>query len=152
MKGEDNPADLFTKHLSSQERIHRLLELFNCHYAAGRAELAPKLRQDAGTSKGEGLCNLVADGDAIIWEGRAFPKTSADGEELPEAYSCCNASGAQERLPHQFSDLEDRFPKAKACCGPGDEDLAADDPVEKRGVTIGKTVAADGHGKRRLSA
>ena len=152
VKGEDNPADLFTKHLSSQERIHRLLELFNCHYAAGRAELAPKLRQDAGTSKGEGLCNLVADGDAIIWEGRAFPKTSADGEELPEAYSCCNASGAQERLPHQFSDLEDRFPKAKACCGPGDEDLAADDPVEKRGVTIGKTVAADGHGKRRLSA
>ena len=94
----------------------------------------------------------MTDGDAIIWEGRAFPKTSVDGEELSEAYSCCNTSGTQEKLPYQFSDLEDMFPKAKTSCGPDDEDLAADDPVEKRGVTIGKTVAADDHGKLRLSA
>ena len=93
MKGEDNPADLFTKHLISQERIHRFLKLFNCYYVSGRAELSPKLRQDAGTSKGEGLCSLdLADGNAIVWDGRTFPRTSAEGEELPEASSCCDAS------------------------------------------------------------
>ena len=42
VKGEDNPADLFTKHLASRDRIHRLLELFNCRYArwAGRGGAA----------------------------------------------------------------------------------------------------------------
>ena len=69
IRGEVNPDDLFTKHLSSQECIHRFLELFDCHYASSRAELAPKLRQDVGTSKGEGLCSLAADGDEL--SGRA---------------------------------------------------------------------------------
>ena len=36
VRGEENPADLCTKHLQSRERIHGLLALFGCYYADGR--------------------------------------------------------------------------------------------------------------------
>ncbi len=42
--GEENPADLLTKHSLSQERIAKLTNLFGCHYRGGRAETAPKMR------------------------------------------------------------------------------------------------------------
>ena len=42
--GEVNPADLFTKHLPSREKVHQLLGLFNCEYRTGRAAAAPLLR------------------------------------------------------------------------------------------------------------
>ena len=79
-----------------------------------------------------------------------FPRTTAEGEELPEAYLCCGASGTHEKLPHKFADLEDRFPMAKACDGPGDNDLTAEDPVEMRGMTLGRILAADERGKARV--
>ena len=44
VKGEYNPADLFTKHLGSQEKVNQLVKLFGCYYAGGRAEAAPTLR------------------------------------------------------------------------------------------------------------
>ena len=40
--GEVNPSDLFTKHLSSPERVSTLLGLFGCRHKAGRAESAPR--------------------------------------------------------------------------------------------------------------
>ena len=55
VRGEDNPADLFTKHLASRERIHDLLELLGCVYRNGRASKAPQMRAALGTSKGEML-------------------------------------------------------------------------------------------------
>ena len=44
VKGEENPADLFTKHLPSQEKVHNLVRLFGCEYRNGRAAAAPLLR------------------------------------------------------------------------------------------------------------
>ena len=32
LAGEVNPADLFTKHVPSQENIHQLTALFGCEY------------------------------------------------------------------------------------------------------------------------
>ena len=43
VRGEENPADLFTKHLTRQDRIHGLL-LFGRSYADGRAASALQLR------------------------------------------------------------------------------------------------------------
>ena len=43
--GEVNPADLFTKHLQSRERVESLVRLFGCDYRAGRPEAAPLLRR-----------------------------------------------------------------------------------------------------------
>ena len=45
-----NPADLFMKHLSSEERVLALLRLFCCRRADGRAKGASQLRKDVGVS------------------------------------------------------------------------------------------------------
>ena len=45
VKGDVNPADLFTKHLSSSDRVKMLVSLFGCEYRSGRATSAPLLRQ-----------------------------------------------------------------------------------------------------------
>ena len=52
VKGEVNPADLFAKHLSSNDRIVSLLRLFGCEYANDRSELAPELRHGTGDDPG----------------------------------------------------------------------------------------------------
>ena len=50
VRGEVNPADLFTKHLSSEVRVTELLRLFGCRFAGGRAEGAPQLRRETGVN------------------------------------------------------------------------------------------------------
>ena len=52
-RGEVNPADLFTKHLPSKDKVHQLLGLFGCEHWAGRAASAPLLRPH-GTDGREG--------------------------------------------------------------------------------------------------
>ena len=47
VKGDVNPADLFTKHLSSSDRVKMLVSLFGCEYRSGRAASAPLLRPNA---------------------------------------------------------------------------------------------------------
>ena len=44
--GEVNPADLFTKHSLSRDRLMSLVKLFGCNFRSGRAEAAPDLRQE----------------------------------------------------------------------------------------------------------
>ena len=38
VRGDDNVADLFTKHLTSRDRISYLLSLLGCHYLDDRAD------------------------------------------------------------------------------------------------------------------
>ena len=49
--GEVNPADLFTKHPLSRDRLKGLVTLFDCHFRSGRAESAPKMRTGAADKK-----------------------------------------------------------------------------------------------------
>ena len=44
VRGDVNPADLFTKHLPSRDKIHQLTALFGCESREGRAAIAPLLR------------------------------------------------------------------------------------------------------------
>ena len=83
VRGDDNPADLFTKHLQSRERIHSLLAFFGCVYTNGRAELAPQLRAGTGTTKGELLA--LAE-NTMVSQGVTFPAVEFEGEMLPEAF------------------------------------------------------------------
>ena len=46
--GEENPADLLTKHSISRHRLESLVTLSGCKYIGGRAESAPTVRE--GTS------------------------------------------------------------------------------------------------------
>ena len=42
--GETNPADIFTKHSLSRERLQMLTGIFDCKFRGGRPEAAPQLR------------------------------------------------------------------------------------------------------------
>ena len=38
VRGEVNPADVFTKHLTSRDRVESLMKLFNCEFSSGRPD------------------------------------------------------------------------------------------------------------------
>ena len=92
VRGEVNPADLFTKHLSCEARIHDLLELFGCSYRGGRAEGAPQLKRDKDQQEpvlAVELYRRSSDGD-FERDGFRYPTTQiehADGQKelVPEA-------------------------------------------------------------------
>ena len=140
VKGIENPADLFTKHLTNTGTVKALMELFNCVYMDGRPEGAPKLRKGIGTTAGEELnvvdrchelgkeqdtkdfMDCVAEGTsrALVQCGdHVFPGVEWEGELVPEARSY-----RQTRLPYQTGLLMDElFPRAGAIEDPGDRDL-----------------------------
>ena len=45
--GEVNPADLFTTHLVSKNKLDQVVGLFSCRFLDGRAALAPTIKSDA---------------------------------------------------------------------------------------------------------
>ena len=132
VRGEENPADLFTKHLVSRERIHALLGLFGLEYRDGRAATAPSLRTGAGNSKGE-MMALASRGDAKIErDGHLFDVVIWEEEEVPEAYP-----SSPDILPHEHADLEARFPRAEAGPDAGDQEPSESGALEARGRRIG---------------
>ena len=82
MAGEVNPADLFTKHLPSREKIHQLTKLFGVEYRSGRASTAPLLRPHSNPEREGG-----------------HPPT---GDALP-------AFGIREAMPHDCSKLPHQY-------------------------------------------
>ena len=110
--GEVNPADLFTKHLPSREKVHQLLGLFGCEYREGRAESAPLLRpNDIDGRQG---------GQPVVDE--ILPTYVA---EMHDA----------SRLPHKHSDTEiaDLFPTIDAAAAVDNaEDWLPDGEQEQR--------------------
>ena len=130
VRGDDNPADVFTKHLQSRDRIRGLLALFGCVYTDGRPAIAPQLRTGTGTTKGELLA--LAE-QTVTWEGVTFPAVEHEDEWLPEAF--LSEPGT---LPHLHADERTRYPRAVVRHHPGDEDPWCDDSLEMRGVVIGQ--------------
>ena len=51
IKGECNPADIFTKHSLTSDKLMSLVSLFSCHFASGRAASAPQLRKHEGAKR-----------------------------------------------------------------------------------------------------
>ena len=145
VRGEENPADLFTKHITSRERVEHLLTMFGCSFRGGRAEAAPALRQAEGTTKGELLtiadaipvAQMVADLPAevrVCWEGRTFPRASEEGMgHLPDAHPC-----REGLLPHLHRDRAERFPRAVAAAPDEGEDMEEDMTLEEIGRSRGQ--------------
>ena len=52
VKGEVNPADLFTRFIRARDNILQLLGLSGCEYRGGRAESAPRLRKNNDDGNG----------------------------------------------------------------------------------------------------
>ena len=123
--GEVNPADLFTKHLPSKDKIHQLTALFGCEYREGRSATAPLLRPNIGQQ--DGHLSDVENGDDplphfVIREAKVH-----DGNMLPHQY--------------EKKEIEDMFPMITAPEGiindddwsPGDNDGEWNDSGRQRG-------------------
>jgi len=77
--GETNPADLYTKHLPSREKVLQLVGLMGCVHRGGRAETAPLTRT---TESGK---TTVAAADLNAFEPVAGPQATMPHIECPPA-------------------------------------------------------------------
>ncbi len=76
IRGEMNPADLFTKHLPGEDKIKSLVKLLSCEFRGGRAATAPRLR-DEGAAATQEL--LTTDEYYIQHEEKTFPAVEYEG-------------------------------------------------------------------------
>ncbi len=81
VRGDDNPADLFTKHLASKERVDALVRLLGCDFGEGRPSAAPELRR-----------------------GKADRQTLAEAMAPTAVHSCIEAFGVQDEVVQQVMD------------------------------------------------
>ena len=131
--GTENPADVFTKHLTSAGHVEHLMRLFGCEYRGGRAESAPQLRHTAGTRAEESL--LTADPSSrVLHDGRWWNAVESEYGLVPEAKPC-----PVNTLPHETGDqLEDLFPRAIACAAEEESEEECDE-LERYGIDMGMT-------------
>ena len=131
VKGEVNPADMFTKHLESQGRIDCLFKLFGCELRDGRAASAPALRREAIA----GLCKTSYDDIDDSLNYKTLDVVLAD---VP--------SHDPHLLLHQVpvEDLDKFFPRAPVVGAPlGEADEAIDhDMSEPRAFLVSCASAA----------
>ena len=78
--GEANPADLFTKHSLTREKLMSLTEIFRCQFQGGRAASAPQRREGVGDKVQMKEANMVKEDDMIL------PHLTFSPEELDRRY------------------------------------------------------------------
>ena len=138
VRGDVNPADLFTKHLTGSDRVESLLGLFGCRFSDGRAASAPALRTGDG-HESKALLTVEAQQehvDLMSHDGRQYPRSEFEGVAVPDAYE-----HDVHMLPHEHHNLEERFPRAVAAEPQGDQDMDCEDLLEQEGVAIGMKIA-----------
>ncbi len=132
--GDVNPADIFTKHSLTRERLMKLSKLYNCQYRSGRAKSAPQTRTTAA-------------GKTTMAEANAITEDYFEGE-ITEKDPC---------MPHLHlarGELLRRYPPLHV---PedlhGEPDLADDDAdgIIAEGEKVTKQIIeeAKAHGRRR---
>ena len=76
ISGDVNPADIFTKHSLTRERLGKLTKLYNCQYRSGREESAPMMRTTAGNKV------TMAEANGIM-KHESEGETRADDPDMP---------------------------------------------------------------------
>jgi len=130
VKGTENPADLFTKHLPSAEKMKQLVELFGCRFEDGRAACAPKMRRDRLTQRTLGT------------DDKSSHQVNSVEKEVFSDIKCLPHNAENIDVEHEkLVPVEDEYPDA-------DERL---DPVEQVGLEIAKSIQnqSDRLGRRR---
>ena len=126
--GEVNPADLFTKHSLTRERMMSLTRLFDCEFRGGRPESAPQVRITDGTKAT--LAELWAVDDSE--------------EKIPTV----------PIMPHRIFSQEilDRLYPPLAVANAEDDEEDIKDPILERGMEIADelTDRANLFGRRRV--
>ena len=109
VNGLVNPADLFSKCLSSRERIDQLVELFNCEYRDGRASTAPALRKTKTAPEAQAM--TVGTVKARTTTTTTTTTTSAHDDTNNES-----PAHGPDILPHMYEqhDMDKLFMKAEA--------------------------------------
>jgi len=107
VRGEVNPADLYTKHIGTRERISALVQLSGCQYRGGRATAAPLTRTTETNKKtiAEFGCNSLEDAD---WEWPSMPHIEHKAEELDRLYPSMIAPEDLDSSAQEEQDAEDR--------------------------------------------
>ena len=86
--GTENPADIFTKHQGSREKMLELVKLFDMEYREGRAEAAPELRREE--------------------------RPRVEMKEIHEQTEAVSKGDSLNLLPHLQADMEKRYPAIEA--------------------------------------
>ncbi len=131
--GEQNPADLFTKHSLTRERLAKLTRLFDCEYKGGRAASAPQTRSAQG--------NTVTMSEAMVLE---------DGSIAQENY--------EPVMPHRTmtrEQLDCAYPSLQAPeeLDNEDERVQGEDDLLKHGERIAGEIIKSTmiHGRKRIT-
>ena len=132
IRGDSNPADLFTKHLLGEDKVKSLVTLLDCEFRGGRAATAPKLR-DADADPTKELLTAEEDEYFINHEGQQFPAVEFEGEFVVEAYA-----HQHDTLPHMHKNLEALFPRAVTAEEEEETEDVEPCSFEKRGEELGK--------------
>lgn len=97
VRGEDNPADLFTKHLAASDRIPKLLEMFGCSFREGRPALAPALR----AGKGNEMSELLQQENPGLDKGLKLPPLGSDDMPVQPGQGPKRKAKSKSRQPDQ---------------------------------------------------
>jgi len=165
VRGDDNVADLFTKHLTSRDRISYLLSLLGCHYLDGRASCAPALRRErlTKTTLHEALDSHNEQRRPVPGRHERTLITDAFDMEDEDLQNIVDDLGDAPYspiglLPHQVAGHEELYPQLRpsegdACLDmPDYSDARVDDDfLERIGGRIAHQIAQDAreHGCRR---
>ena len=130
--GEQNPADLFTKHSISRDRLTMLVELHGCCYRDGRAESAPAMRS-ADSSRATMASAGRAIGAIDVRSEPYMPHLMLSPAELDRLHPSVPVPEEEE--------LDDDASR---------ERLDKDDRTLQRGMQIAATISADMKERGRL--
>jgi hypothetical protein len=132
--GEVNPADVFTKHSLTRDRLMKLVDLFEFASPGGRAQSAPMMR-DTPSAK-----VTMAEVNHIENDGEDH---DANSKEVPPMmpHKSCNARQLELNYPPLSVPEEDDH----------DYDEEGDDPMLQEGNRIARVIARDAkeHGRRK---
>ena len=136
MLGEQNPADLRTKHSLSRQRVEGLVTLFGCKYLGGRAASAPQMR------RGDASRITMADAERDVGAVQTQEEEHA-GETSP----------CMPHLDLSEAQLERLYPRLEAPDSDQLDDLQDDrcDIVYQHGLEIARKIReqSQAQGRRR---
>ena len=132
--GEENPADILTKHSIGRQRLESLIALYSCRYMEGRAATAPKVRSGAS--------------DRVTM-------ADADKELGAEIGAVDDVEGTPTIMPHLEltpTQLDEQYPTIEA----PEEDILVDfaeergDVVYQHGMRIARNIDETSRAQGRL--
>ncbi len=131
--GDQNPADLLTKHSLTRARMDKLVSLFGCYYLGGRAESAPLTR--TGASGKTTMADMNTRDIGAIQGNTADTDGSADPSGTP----------VMPHLVHDAPTLDALYPPLRAVHDELLEDLETDlaDGVLQKGMTIAREISSE---------